>query len=74
MNEVALDRLFPPDTAGHPYVGLEQDEALAVAGRQGIVQLRMHDLDDDRPFHLDHRPDRLNLAVKDGRVIRASYF
>jgi hypothetical protein len=74
MNEVALDRLFPPDTAGHPYVGLEEGEAVVAARAAGVFCVRVHDTDADRPFTFDNRPDRLNLAVKDGRVIRARYF
>jgi hypothetical protein len=27
-----------------------------------------------RPIRLDHKPERLNLAIADGRVIRAALF
>jgi len=54
------------------YVGMDEDEAVAVAERGGIAEVRVVRLPFRSAFRLDRKPERLNLAISQGRVIRAA--
>jgi hypothetical protein len=54
------------------YVGLEEKAAGAMADKAGVTW-RIVEVDgESRPVTMDHRPDRLNFAIKDGKVIRVT--
>ena len=54
------------------YVGLDEKAAGAMADKAG-VKWRIIEVDgESRPVTMDHRPDRLNFAIKDGKVIRVT--
>jgi hypothetical protein len=54
------------------YVGLDEKAAAAMADKAG-VKWRVIEVDgESRPVTMDHRPDRLNFAIKDGKVIRVT--
>jgi len=68
-----LDRWFT--TTEDRYLNLEPDEALAVARNAGIEDVRVIDLSGERTYlTADLRPRRLNMAIEEGRVIRAAFF
>ena len=64
-------------TAGDPekpdsYIGLEEKAAGDMADKAGI-KWRIIEVDGKpRPATMDYRPDRLNFAIKDGKVIRVT--
>lgn len=54
------------------YLGLDEKAAGAMADKAG-VKWRIIEVDgESRPVTMDHRPDRLNFAIKDGKVIRVT--
>jgi len=54
------------------YIGLDEKAAGAMADKAG-VKWRVIEVDgESRPVTMDHRPDRLNFAIKDGKVIRVT--
>jgi hypothetical protein len=61
---------------GTPYLDLDPGTASARAREAGVVDIRIIPI----PFpsgvamQMDSRPFRLNLAVEDGRVVRAGFF
>ena len=56
------------------FLGRPAGDAQARAAREGVDQVRVLSLDGDVVrMHRDHRPDRLNLLVLGGVVVRA-YF
>jgi hypothetical protein len=55
------------------YVGMDEGEAVA-AERDGIAEVRVVRLSLRSAFRLDHKPERLNLVIIEGRVIRAAFF
>ena len=72
-----LEELFArADGDGTPYLGLDPDTATERAHEVGIADVRIIPV----PFPpgvvllMDRRFHRLNLAVEDGRVIRAGFF
>jgi hypothetical protein len=58
------------------YVGLEAEEALKIAQADGVTDIRVLDLSAPEGvfLHDDQRGYRLNLAVRDKRVVRAAFF
>lgn len=54
------------------YLGLDEKAAGAMADKAG-VKWRVVEVDgQSRPVTMDHRPDRMNFAIKDGKVIRVT--
>jgi hypothetical protein len=53
---------------------MSAEDAASAAVRDGITEVRVFRLPFDRAYRLDHIPNRLNLAVLDGRVIRVAFF
>ena len=54
------------------YLGLDEKAAGAMADKAG-VKWRIIEVDgESRPVTMDHRPDRMNFAIKDGKVIRVT--
>jgi hypothetical protein len=54
------------------YLGLDEKEAGAMADKAG-VKWRVIEVDgESRPVTMDHRPDRMNFAIKDGKIIRVT--
>jgi hypothetical protein len=54
------------------YLGLEEKAAGAAADKSGL-KWRVIEVDGEpRPVTMDYRPDRLNFAIKDGKVIRVT--
>jgi hypothetical protein len=54
------------------YIGLDEKAAGAMADKAG-VKWRVIEVDgESRPVTMDHRPDRLNFAIKGGKVIRVT--
>jgi hypothetical protein len=60
------------------YLGLKKTLAERAAAEAGINDVRTVVLDEQvsgyRVFHSDARPGRLNLAVVEGKVVRAAFF
>jgi len=56
------------------YAGMSAEDAASAAVRDGITEIRVFRLPFDRPYIKDRIPNRLNLAVLDGRVIRVAFF
>jgi len=56
------------------YVGMSAEDAASAAVRDGITEIRGFRLPFDKPYRRDRFPNRLNLAVLDGRVIRVAFF
>jgi len=62
----------PDSKKPESYVGLDEKAAGAMADKAG-VKWRVIEVDgESRPVTMDHRPDRLNFAIKDGKVIRVT--
>lgn len=69
----------PPPVAAAPdpgkpdsYLGLDEKSAGEMADKAGI-KWRVVEIDGQpRPATMDYRPDRLNFALKDGKVIRVT--
>jgi hypothetical protein len=53
---------------------MSAEEAASGAVRDGITEIRVFRLPLQSAYRLDHIPNRLNLAVVDGRVIRVAFF
>jgi hypothetical protein len=64
-------RRYPP---APEYVGLTLEEARSRAAAGGAVNVREVVLGRNLAMRLDLRPSRLNLLVRDGLVIEASFF
>ena len=56
------------------YKGLDEAEAVAAAERKGVAEIQVFRLPFRSFYRLDYKPDRLNLAIVDGQVIRAAFF
>jgi hypothetical protein len=71
-----LDLRFGSRDEQWQYVGLEAEEAVEIAQADGRTDIRVLDLSAPEGvfLHDDRRPARLNLAVRDGRVVRAALF
>ncbi len=55
-----------------PYLGLTREAAGERADAAGILH-RVVEIDgESRPVTMDHRPDRVNFAIRDGLVIRVT--
>ena len=75
--ETPTETTAPPALATDPskpesYLGLDEKAAGEMADQAG---LKWHVIEVDgqsRPVTLDHRPDRLNFAIGNGRVIRVT--
>jgi hypothetical protein len=61
-------------TEQQPYVGMNAQEAVQAAEREGINEIRLIDLPFGSVFRLDYKPMRLNLAISEDAVIRAGLF
>ena len=81
----AMTRLNDPDTgffgltedlewSDIGYVGVDEDAAVEAAERHGIAEIRVFRLPFRSAYRLDHMPERLNLAISQGQVIRAAFF
>jgi hypothetical protein len=59
-----------------PYVGMTRQEAESAASANGVIQLRIMDIPSPPNLAVtaDIRPQRLNLLVVEGRVVRAAFF
>jgi hypothetical protein len=72
-----LDRLFGGRPPAPDFMGITVDRARSRAATKGIP-IRVLVVDPDRPVEqaltLDLRPDRLNVVVAHGVVVRAGYF
>lgn len=56
------------------FIGMKRDEAVATA-REHHKQVRVLSLDEaSLNVYQDHRPDRLNLLILNGEVVRAAFF
>ena len=56
------------------YVGMREDRAASAAEQTGIRgEIRVLRLPFRSALSLDQKPDRLNFAVTEGRVIRAAF-
>ena len=54
------------------YIGLAEKAAGDMADKAGVAW-RVIEVDgESRPVTMDHRPDRMNFAIKDGKVIRVT--
>ena len=72
-----LDHQFGRSLTRAPqFVGLPAEDACRLATQEGIEQVRLLSLDGEAGIrmHLDRRPDRLNLLVLRGEVVRAGFF
>jgi hypothetical protein len=72
-----LDRQFRAVTHQAPqFVGLTADDACRLATQEGVEKVRLLSLDGKggMRIHQDRRPDRLNLLVLHGTVVRAGFF
>ena len=56
------------------YVGMSAEDAASAVVRDGITEIRVFRLPFQSALRPDHVPNRLNLAVIDGRVIRVAFF
>jgi hypothetical protein len=58
------------------YVGMARDEARAAAISNGITQVRVLEVPTPpgTEWTADLRPNRLNLMIVEGRVVRAAFF
>jgi hypothetical protein len=60
----------PADAAS--YVGMTLEAAKARAEKAGIPSRVVEENGQSNPVTMDHRPERLNFAVKDGKIIRVT--
>ena len=56
------------------YVGMEESEAVIAAERNEVSEVRVFRLPFRSAYRLDYKPERLNLAIVEDRVIRAAFF
>jgi hypothetical protein len=62
----------PAPSKPDSYLGLAEKAAGEMADKAGL-KWRVIEVDgESRPVTMDHRPDRLNFAIKDGKVIRVT--
>lgn len=62
----------PDPSKPESYLGLDEQSAGAAADKAGLPW-RVIEVDgESRPATMDYRPDRLNFAIKDGKVIRVT--
>ncbi len=65
----------PPSAAVDPtaaYLGLTEQEA-SVKAKEAGLPWRVVEVDgESRPVTMDHRPDRLNFSLANGKVIRVT--
>jgi hypothetical protein len=54
------------------YIGLEEKAAGDMADKAGVAWRVVEVNGESRPVTMDHRPDRMNFAIKDGKVIRVT--
>lgn len=71
----AWDRFFPADRRASEYEGLTSQEAYDLARSNSAGEVRVADWDQEgtTAFTADFRPQRLNLLLHRGRVVRASF-
>jgi hypothetical protein len=70
--EAPVPAAAPDPKKPESYLGLDEKAAGAMADKTG-VKWRIIEVDgESRPVTLDHRPDRMNFAIKDGKVIRVT--
>ncbi len=69
-----FDRAEP--TVKLPYVGMSRQEALSAADANGVAQVRVMEvpIPPYTAFMADLRPNRLNLMIVEGQVVRAAFF
>ena len=60
----------PADAAS--YVGMTLEAAKARADKAGIPNRVVEEDGQSKPVTMDHRPERLNFAVKAGKIIRVT--
>jgi len=60
----------PADAAS--YVGMTLEAAKARADKAGIPSRVVEEDGQSKPVTMDHRPERLNFAVKAGKIIRVT--
>lgn len=70
----ALREMFAGARTAADFVGLTERAARERASSEGISRVRAFRMDAQMSGRADHRPDRLNIVVRDGLVILASYF
>lgn len=63
-----------PEWLDFGYVGMDEDEAVAAAEHDGIGEIRVFRLPFRSAYRLDYKPERLNFAITEGRVLRAAFF
>ena len=72
-----FEHLFAGTPPAPEFMGIAADRARALAAERGIT-MRVVTFDPDEPstvaLTLDHRPERLNVLIVDGVVVRAGYF
>ena len=56
------------------YVGMRRDEAVQAAAADEVRQVRIIEISSELPLTADYKPSRLNLAIRDDRVVRAAFF
>jgi hypothetical protein len=72
LTEAPVPAAAPDPKKPESYLGLDEKAAGAMADKAG-VKWRIIEVDgESRPVTLDHRPDRMNFAIKDGKVIRVT--
>lgn len=72
----AWEQFFHDAKPAPEYQGLSQADACELAERRSVEVVRVISVDDgprSLGVTLDLRPDRLNLVVQGGSVIRAAY-
>lgn len=65
-----------PEHVAPLYLGLERGDAERLATAEGVVAVRVADLDEEPELALtlELKPERLTLLVHRGKVIRAGFF
>lgn len=69
-----LTDMFSSGRPAEGFVGLNEQVARDRANAVGVDRVRVFRVGTNLSGHADHRPSRLNLVVREGRVILASYF
>jgi hypothetical protein len=53
---------------------MRRDEAVQAAAADEVRQVRIIEISSELPLTADYKPSRLNLAIRDDRVVRAAFF
>ena len=75
--EEFLDQWFSraePEAGPLRYVGMRKDDAVQAAEADEVRKVRIIEISSGLPLTADHSPSRLNLAIRDDRVVRAAFF